>query len=183
MPFVQLYNGVSLEHQQALAESHSVGGLCCAFAMHWIRKRLKGKVVGNDTYGDIKRLNKIAKNQQKQAGGCFSAGGQKAVAGAYGLVLNETLLYGYTPATFGGDDPHIRGAAPNVGCYYISAAGAIGHGWAVHNTGAQMLLADVGAGIYTVTDMTVAEACTRHFNLLKDAIGLTGYGIYSIGVK
>ena len=78
--FTQIVEGVPVEQQQALMNTHKIDGLCCSFAMDWLKKRLAQKDVNEQTYSNAARLKKIGKRQKTQGGGWFSDGGPSAVA-------------------------------------------------------------------------------------------------------
>lgn len=168
MPFSALQGGIKRELQMALAQTHEVDGLCCSFAMDWLRKRLVEKEVGG-RYLNAGILAKIAKRQKQQKESEF---GPAAVAAAYRLKMNVTPACRGWEKQFAGEwgivNPGITGGAYYVSCPSTRITGE-GHGFAIDaREKSGIFLADVGSGILLFTEMSVVDVCKKHFSILKD---------------
>ena len=177
MELDQLYDGVSVENQKAMARDFNVGGLCCSYAMDWAKKKLANKEINEDTYQTIKRLKKIAKRQKLQAGACFSEGGVLAVARAYGLEMSARVTTSKK-----------QGKHPIGGLYYVHCQGKLldGHGFAIDSTDApaEYEFADVGSGIYRASQAEdFYEVANRQFGLLKEGLGLAWWACYELSPR
>ena len=156
MSFDILYNGLSKEMQMALIEQHDIGGLCCSFAMDWAKKRLVGKTIDESTYESVKRLKKIARRQKK--------GAPDAIAKSFGLKAGNRAVSILKESS----EWTVRGEFGQAVYYISGSTGDDRHGFSIDTRNAvELRLADVGSGIYQVTDMTALQAVQEHLDLLE----------------
>ncbi len=141
----------------------NLGGLCCAFAMDYAKKRLANKTIDETTYKDDGRIKKIAKRHALQDG---RPGGIEKVAAAFGLTMGNSIFqFGWDKF---GDEEHL-GNDKAFGVFYVSVSARNGgHGFAVDARGTALYLADEGAGIYQIQDSSLGAVVRKHLKLFKD---------------
>jgi hypothetical protein len=162
MPLEVTEVGVSKEMQQAIIKSHNLEGICCSFAMDWLKKRLVGTTLDSGTYCSKSRMNKIAKRHKLQS----KKTGIWAVAKAYSLKMSLTSSYRKNETRFAGEFDE-SGELGNF-AYYVTCGNA-GHGFAIDARDSKAVyLADSGSGVYKATsDMTAMDVLNAHAQLLN----------------
>jgi hypothetical protein len=150
----------------AAIKKYKVDGLCCSWAMDWVKKMLKKpQKLTATTYEDKSRIKKIAQRHRLQ-----NKQGQAGVADAYGLRLNTTEAYWEYLDEFG--DRTVRGNLAAGKYYYLSCSARVdtdegrkevAHGIAVH-TGSPIILADSYSGVYQCRGGEAVEVAQDHFS-------------------
>lgn len=141
-------------------QAMNLSGLCCSWAMDYVKKCLAQKTLNQQTYNDDSRIKKIATRHALQ-----NVGGIGAVAKSYGLRLGAVAFSIRTS--------HIAanvvsgGLAP--GAYYYVELWAkkqgrvVAHGFAFHcQTATQGVLADSYSGVYDTIATNCAETIEDH---------------------
>jgi len=143
----------------------NLNGLCCSWAMDYVKKCLAQKSLNQQTYNDDGRIKKIATRHALQ-----NDGGISAVAKSYGLFLG-------LPA-FSIQTSHIAANTVNgqlwpSSYYYVELHAKkqgryVAHGFAFYcQTAARGVLADSYAGVYDTVagkcEETIEHHCTTIF--------------------
>ncbi|MEP6791679.1 MAG: hypothetical protein ABI907_09930 [Ramlibacter sp.] len=140
-------------HQQIIS-AMGLGGLCCSWAMDYVKKCLAGKALTLQTYADKGRIQKIA-DRHKLQGTAQPGTALHAVAGAYKLQMSRTPDYHFKNSHISNGTS--SGAMQAGNYYYVQliAKPFKAHGFAFFcQTATSGDLADSYNGIFNVTNVT-----------------------------
>ncbi len=164
-----LTEGQGRDLHDAMIKKYKLEGLCCSWAMDWVKKKLtKEHKLNAQTYESKARMKKIALRHRKQ-----EKHGVEGVAKAYSLRLHERAYGVHWLGVFGDESELGNKELPPGRYYYISIAdkrNENGHGFAMYS-GSPILLADSYSGIYQCTGGTCVEVARDHATKVYSGMG------------
>lgn len=147
-------------HHQKWVSALRLGGLCCSWAMDYVKKCLANKALNLNTYNDEGRVKKIAVRHALQ-----QTGGIGAVAKSYGLDLGPPV---WTLRTSHIANNTVTGSLQPGTYYYVELHGKkqgrlVAHGFAFYcQSPTQGDVADSYSGVKSAMGSNCAEIVEHH---------------------
>ncbi len=157
-------------------------GVCSSFAMDWLKKLLANKPINESTYGDVGRIKKLVKRQEKYEG---KGGDLEVMATSYGLTIEHLRGIPKTPSMF--DDAPLTPSAYladlPAGYYYVSINEVSGRNHALGYNSHAGSFCDANIGIMDLKSASMAAMLAEADAMMaKDGLKPSGYHFYQVAL-